>query len=274
VLEVRLERVGFRYAPDQPPALDDVDLVLSGGVTALVGANGAGKSTLTRLLNGLRKPTAGRVLVDAIDTRATTVARLARRVGLVFQHPADQLFRHRLLDEVMVGPRNLGWDRELARRRALAALDRVGLAGQEDRNPYDLGFADRKLATVASVLAMDPGMLVLDEPTLAQDAAGVARLAALVGDLAAAGTAVVLVSHDMGFVADVGDRVVALEDGRIVADEQPSTFFARTDLLRRARLAPPPALAVAGALGLSDPVLCMADLVAAARRRGWDRGPG
>lgn len=261
---IRFEGVSFRYDADRP-ALHDVDVTFEPGATAVVGANGAGKSTLLRLCVGLLKPTAGRVRVDDLDTRDATVATLARRVGLVFQDPADQLFRPRLRDDVAFGPSNLGLDDPDG--RALAALERVGLAAVADVHPYELGLAERKLATIAGVLAMDVGALALDEPTMGQDAGGGRRLAELVGELAAEGRTVVVVSHDMGFVARTCTRVVVLAAGRVRADGTPAEVFARDDVLAAAGLAPPPVTLLGRRLGLPHTVVTLDELVAAVRAR-------
>jgi len=130
-----------------------------------------------RLLNGLLKPVSGTILVNGVDTRTQTVASLARTVGLVFQNPSDQLFKSRVIDEVMFGPFNLGFSRDEAEARAREALAQVGLQGVETRNPYDLGLAERKLVTIASVLAMGTSVIILDEPTIAQDHAASAAWA-------------------------------------------------------------------------------------------------
>src|SRR5690606_19965222 len=177
VIEVR--DVHFHYSPGVP-ALNGISLDIFPGATAIIGQNGAGKSTFVRLLNGLLKPVDGHVLVKGIDTRTRSVAQLARTVGLVFQNPSDQLFKSRVLDEVMFGPANLGVAADEAERRAREALAQVGLAHAHDRNPYDLGLAERKLVTIASVLSMGTEVIILDEPTIGQDADGVRRLGELV----------------------------------------------------------------------------------------------
>jgi len=218
-----------------------------------------------RLLNGLLKPVEGQVLVAGVDTRQMTVAQLARTVGLVFQNPSDQLFKSRVLDEVMFGPLNLGFSAQEARERAEAALAELGLEGLEARNPYDLGLAERKLVTVASVLAMGTPVIILDEPTIAQDQVGVRQLGAIVDRLARAGRTVITITHDMEFVARHFQRVLVFQDGRVLADDTAEAIFAQPELLAAAGLQAPPITRLGQALGLPATVLTVEAFVEAVR---------
>lgn len=244
--------VHFHYAPEEP-VLKGIRLRFGPGSTAIVGENGAGKSTFVRLLNGLLKPERGSVFVRGVDTRRTTVAALARTVGLVFQNPSDQLFKSRVLDEVTFGPRNVGLTPEEATIRAREALAKVGLEGAEDRNPYDLGLAERKLVTIAGVLAMGTDVIVLDEPTIAQDEAGVQRIGRVVDGLRDDGRTVIAITHDMDFVARHFQRVVVFHEGRVLADEQPARLFRRRDVLAAAALEAPQIVRLGRELGLPRP---------------------
>ncbi|MFO7275239.1 MAG: ABC transporter ATP-binding protein [Bacillota bacterium] len=262
--EIRVSDLHFHYIPGVE-VLRGIDLTLSPGATAIIGQNGAGKSTFVRLLNGLLKPTRGEVLVDGVSTRSTTVAALARKVGLVFQNPTDQLFKSRVLDEVMFGPLNLGLGPEEARRRAEAALERVGLIGAAQQNPYDLGLAERKLVTIASVLAMETPVVILDEPTIAQDVTGVRQIGAIVAWLREQGRTVIAITHDMDFVARYFERVLVFHEGRVLADGTAQEIFRQPDLLRQAGLEPPPITELGRALGLPDPPLTVEAFVARVR---------
>ena len=173
---------------------------------ALTGPTGSGKSTLVRHLNGLLRPSAGRVLLDGEDTAGLRVAQLSRRVGVAFQEPDRQLFCRSVRAEVAFGA---------ATPAAVAdALDLTGLGGVGERHPYDLGYSRRKLVAIAAVLAMETPAVVLDEPTTGQDRAGVERLAGLLLELRRRGRTVVLVSHDPAFVRRTCDRAVRLDGGR------------------------------------------------------------
>jgi energy-coupling factor transport system ATP-binding protein len=228
VTSISLEGLVHVYAQGGVRAVDGVDLTIRPGErVALVGQNGSGKSTLVQHLNGLLRPTAGRVLMDGADTSSATVASLARHVGLCFQDPDRQVFARSVRAEVAFGPRNLGMPAGEQRAAVEEALESVGLASESSTNPYDLGYSRRKLLTTASVLAMRTPVVVLDEPTTGQDARGVGRIAAIVSGLAHAGRTVIAISHDMGFVANHFERVVAMRAGRIVLDGPPSVVFAR-----------------------------------------------
>ncbi|HEX9609518.1 MAG TPA: ABC transporter ATP-binding protein [Candidatus Limnocylindria bacterium] len=262
--ELRTEGLVHVYPGSGVRALDGVDLRFDPGErVAVVGQNGSGKSTLVRHLNGLLRPTEGRVLVDGSDARGMRVAELARRVGVVFQDPDRQIFAGSVLDEVRFGPRNLGRSATELREAVKEALDLTGLTGLESRNPYDLGGSRRKLLALASVLAMRTPVLVLDEPTTGQDRAGIARVRSVMEGASAAGRTVIAVTHDMEFVAELFGRVVVMRSGRIILDGSPSQAFdaARRDLLRSTNLEAPLAARVAARVGVE--AVTEADLVSA-----------
>ena len=239
--EIVVENVSFVY-PDGTHALADVDLQIPRGHRiAIVGQNGSGKCTLVRHFNGLLRPTTGRILLDGLDTVGVHVAHLASRVGLAFQNPDRQIFAGRVKAEVAFGPRNIGMAQVEVEQAVYGALEAVGLTGQADTNPYDLGYSRRKLLALASVLAMRTPIVVLDEPTTGQDARGVARVQKIVSDLADTGRTVIGISHDMRFVAESFERVVVMRAGRIILDGTPSEVFAREswDALASTYLEPP-----------------------------------
>ena len=262
--EIIVRDLRFHYTPGVE-VLRGIDLTLTPGSVAIIGQNGAGKSTFVRLLNGLLRPTQGEVWVDDLSTASTTVASMARKVGLVFQNPTDQLFKSRVLDEVMFGPLNLGASQDEARQRAEAALARVGLTGAEARNPYDLGLAERKLVTIASVLAMDTPVVILDEPTIAQDVTGVRQIGDIVTWLQEQGRTVITITHDMDFVARYFQRVLVFQAGQVLADGTAEEIFSRPDLLRQAGLEPPPITVLGQRLGLARPPLTVEGFVARLR---------
>jgi energy-coupling factor transport system ATP-binding protein len=251
---IEVEGLAHRY-PTGVDALRGVSLTVEPGETvAIVGQNGSGKTTLVKHLNGLLRPTDGRVVIDGADIRDTPVHRLAASVGFVFQNPDDQLFDRSVEREVAFGPRTLGRPAEEVARAAASALDAVGLEASRLVNPYDLDLSLRKLVALASVLAMDPAVLVLDEPTTGQDEPGVRRIGGIVDALARAGRTVLAITHDMEFAAGHFGRIVVMRDGLVIADGPPDGIFApgRTDLLAAAGLAPPPAARIGAALGLGS----------------------
>lgn len=251
--EIAVEALVHVYREGAVRALDGVDLRIGAGErVALIGQNGSGKTTLVRHLNGLLRPTEGRVLVDGQDASNMTVAQLASRVGLVFQDPDRQVFAGSVRAEVEFGPRNLGRSGAALREAVAGALEAAGLTGDEATNPYDLGMSRRKLLALASVLAMRTPVLVLDEPTTGQDARGVERVRSVVEEVATGGRTVVAISHDMRFVADTFERVVVMRAGRIILDGSPDEVFAASswDALRSTYLEPPLAAVVGARLGL------------------------
>jgi energy-coupling factor transport system ATP-binding protein len=277
VIEIGLEGVVHDY-PGGVRALDGLDLRIGpGGAVAVVGQNGSGKTTLIRHLNGLLRPTAGRVLVGGVDAAGLRVAQLARRVGLAFQDPDRQIFAGSVRREVEFGPRNVGLRGAELAAAVEAALAAVGLTGEMETNPYDLGAARRRLLAIASVVAMRTPVLVLDEPTSGQDGLGGARVRDLVAAVTAEGRTVIVVSHDLRFVAEAFPRVVVLAEGKVVLDGPPGEVFAEPawPVLRGTGLEPPTAAVLAARLGLG-PVATEAALVGAlaARAPGPAQGGG
>ena len=244
--------VGFVY-PDGTRALDSIDLAVpSGQRVAIVGQNGSGKSTLVRQLNGLLRPTEGAVSILGEPVGSRHVAELARQVGLAFQNPDRQIFAGRTRQEVAFGARNLGRTGAVLDAAVAAALEAVGLTGEEATNPYDLGYSKRKLLSLASILSMGTPILVLDEPTTGQDPHGVARVREIVAAQAEQGRTVVAITHDLAFAAATFERIVVMRAGRIVLDGTPAQVFAEPNwaVLASTYLEPPLAVRAGARLGL------------------------
>jgi len=237
---VEVKDLWFQYPGADSWALRGVNFSLKPGErVAIIGQNGGGKTTLAKNINGLLKPTKGVVLVDGLDTRTTPTHEIVKRVGYVFQNPSHQIFESKVRDEVAYGPRNLGLSEEEVSERVKWALSLVGLEGFEDHNPYDLDYGKMKLLTVASVLAMKPKVLILDEPTTGQDHAGRHVLAKLVRELNDEGFTIVVITHDMRFVAEVAERTVLVAEGQILLDGPTREVLYAVDVLRKAAIKPP-----------------------------------
>ena len=248
------EAVTFEY-PSGIQALDRVDLAIEPGErVAIIGQNGSGKTTLVRHLNGLLRPSAGRVDIGGEDAAGLTVAALSRRVGLVFQDPDRQIFAGSVRSEVEFGPRNLGLGGSRLRAVVDRALEVVGLAAERGTNPYDLGASRRKLLALASVLAMETPVLVLDEPTTGQDLRGVAIVRHVIDEASTNGRTVIAISHDMDFVASTFARIVVMRQGQVVLDGAPASVFgsASWDALRSTYLEPPLAARIGAHLDLGS----------------------
>ena len=253
--QIALEALTHVYERGGVRALDGIDLSIGPDErVALIGQNGSGKSTLVRHLNGLLRPTGGRVLIDGVDAEGRSVAQLAAVVGLLFQDPDRQIFRGTARGEVEFGPRNLGVRGSQLRGVVDDALAAVGLSGQASTNPYDLGASRRKLLALASVLAMRTPVLVLDEPTTGQDLAGIGLVRSVVEAAHREGRTVIAISHDLDFVASTFERVIVMAEGRAILDGPPAVVFAEHSwpALRSTYLEPPLPALVGAHLGLGS----------------------
>lgn len=234
----KVKNLSFSYKKDVP-IFQDLSLSLDGRTTAIIGQNGAGKTTLVRLLKGLLKPLGGEIYFGEEDISKKTVAMLAGKVGYVFQNPDDQIFKHKVLEEVMYGPLNIGMSEDVAKEKALAAMELMGLSGKEEDNPYDLDLHQRKMTAIASVVAMDTDVIILDEPTIAQDYAGRCRIGNMIKELSEKGKLVIAILHDMDFVDEYFERVIVMAHGEILADGSARDVFSKDQVLEKARLQKP-----------------------------------
>jgi cobalt/nickel transport system ATP-binding protein len=231
VLDVR----GLAYAyPDGHQALYGVTLqVQAGERVALLGPNGAGKTTLVLHLNGILTAGVGTVEVSGLPVGKSTLAEIRRRVGIVFQDPDDQLFMPRVREDVAFGPANLGLRGEALEQRIMAALDMVGMSEHADRPPHHLSFGQRRRVAVATVLAMQPEILVLDEPSSNLDPASRREFADILRSL---DVTVLMVTHDLPYALELCERSVVLSDGVIVADGSTVDLLTDTQLMTAHRL--------------------------------------
>ena len=237
---IKVEDVWYQYPESNFWALRGMNLeVYPGDLIAFIGQNGGGKSTLAKNMNGLYKPTKGRVIVEGMDTKKVPTHEIVKRVGYVFQNPSHQIFESRVWDEIAYGPKNLGLSEEEIEERVKWAVSLVGLEGHEEDNPYDLDYGKMKLLTVASVLSMKPKVLLLDEPTTGQDHRGRWILADLCKRLNKEGYTIIVITHDMRFVVEVARRVVLIADGKIVLDGPTREVMTAIDILRKAAIKPP-----------------------------------
>jgi cobalt/nickel transport system ATP-binding protein len=223
----------FSY-PDGRRALDGVDLhVHPGERVALLGPNGAGKTTLVLHLNGILLPEAGTVEIAGLTVAKENFKEVRRRVGVVFQDPDDQVFMPTVGEDVAFGPANLGITGEELEARVAAALDAVGMAENRDRAPHHLSYGERRLVAIATVLSMQPEILVLDEPSANLDPAGRRELADV---LRALDITMLMVTHDLLYAAALCRRAVVMNRGRIVADGPMIEVLSNTSLMAQNRL--------------------------------------
>jgi len=227
-----LTHVYQRGTPLEMTALADVTLTISAGeVVGVIGATGSGKSTLVQHFNGLLRPTRGRVYLDDVDIHGREVdgRRVRQQVGLLFQYPEQQLFEDTVAADVAFGPRNLGLDEAEVQRRVGRALDQVGLPAARfgGRSPFALSGGEMRRAAIAGVLAMDPRMLILDEPTAGLDPQGRREILDHVERLhRERGLTIVLITHSMDAVARLCQRLIVMDRGRVAEDGPVRTVFA------------------------------------------------
>lgn len=246
-MSIELKNVSYLYSPGtayEMRALEDINLVIpEHQFIGLIGHTGSGKSTLIQLFNGLLKPTGGQVFYNGEDIWGGDVSRkdLRSQVGLVFQYPEYQLFEVDVFKDVCFGPRNQGLDQEEAKRRARAALEHVGVPEELfGRSPFELSGGQKKRVAIAGVLAMDPRILILDEPTAGLDPRGRDEILRQIRALhETRGITIVLVSHSMEDIARYVQRIVVLDRGHIAFDDDPRRVFSHYRELEQMGLAAP-----------------------------------
>lgn len=253
-MNIHILELHFTY-PSGVQALRGVSLSIAPGEqVAIVGQNGSGKTTLVKHLNGLLQPTSGNILIDDWNTRQHSVAKLASRVGYVFQNPDEQLFSKNVGTEVAFGPRNLGYDGSRIEALVNDALEMTELSDKTETNPYDLSTTWRKMVALASVIAMDTPIVIFDEPTTGQDAANVARIANVIRILRERGKTVITITHDIDFCAENFERVIALSQGQVLLDGDANEVLAQDEVLATTYVDPPQLTRLGKRLGLKETV--------------------
>ena len=223
-----------------------------GEYLALVGGNGSGKTTLAKNLNGLLRPTGGSVVVAGRPTNEQKVASLARIVGYAFQNPDHQLFCSSVEEEVRFGPVNLGYPEQDVRDKVEKAIEAMSLEQLRELPPLSLRLGERRRVSIASVIAMDPDVLILDEPTTGLDAEESAELMRRLKRLNDDGKTIILITHDMKLVAEHAKRVVVISEGRVLLDSDPRGAFSDLEILRQSNLVPPAVTQLAHRLSAFD----------------------
>jgi len=234
-----VEDLHFSY-PNNVEALKGISLTIKDGeFIAIMGQNGAGKTTFIKHFNGLLKPASGTVRVDGEETVKTSVAALARNVGFVFQNPDNQLFSETVEEEIGFALKNFGYDKETIEKRITWALNLLSLEQYRKTSPFLLSGGERKRVALASVLAWDPQTLILDEPTIGQDHDQKEKLRQFIMQLQTQKKTVVIVTHDVEFVAECNPRVLLMREGKIVADGIAKNILTNPQLLSESSIVLP-----------------------------------
>lgn len=258
-MAIELKNVSYVY-PNGFKAVDGVSLTIHDGErVAIVGQNGAGKTTTVKLMNGINKPTEGDVIVDGINTKTKTTAQIARYVGYVFQNPDDQIFNQTVREEIQYMLKRSKMDPGEIKSRTSYALDLTCLRSYQNENPYDLPLALRKFLTIAAVIATKPRYIIFDEPTAGQDNRGNAILRNIIEELNRQGGAVVTISHDMDFVAQNFDRVVAMAHKNVICDGNVRDIFWNSGVIEESRIKKPEISEIAELSGHCDSKILFCD---------------
>ncbi len=258
--QFHLQNITYTYNGTRN-AVDDVTLTIGRGeFVAILGQNGSGKTTLAKLLNGLLRPTTGKVLLNDIGTATKSIAELAQSVGYVFQNPDHMIFSSTVREELAMGPRNLGLNESEVAVRVEVALAQFDLAAYAERQPATLSFGLRRKVSVAAVVAMQTPILILDEPTSGLDQRSSDELMSILQQRNEAGHLIILITHDMRLVAEHVPRCIVMHDGQLLTQGATREVMSQTAQLNQTRLEPPQITQLAAQLGVVNPVLSVAEL--------------
>ena len=259
---IETKNLTYTYGAGTPfskTAIEDVNIAIKKGeFIGLIGHTGSGKSTLIQQLNGLLRPTSGTVLLNGKDIweKKKEIRKVRFQVGMVFQYPEYQLFEDTVIKDIGFGPRNMGLSQDEVNQRVMQAVDFVGLDhALLEKSPFDLSGGEKRRAAIAGVIAMDPDVLVLDEPTAGQDLTGIKVLTRVLGELEKKEIGVVTITHDMEFAANNFERVVAMANKKIIKDGNVRDIFRDDDILRQSKIKRPQIGQIADSIGLGKDIL-------------------
>jgi len=260
-MSIRCEQVSFAY-DNGFLAVEDVSFTIAKGEkVAIIGQNGAGKTTTVKLLNGLLRPKSGKIFVNDEDIRKQTTATVSRKVGYVFQNPGDQIFNQTVYDEIAYTLRYFKKSPEFVEERVMYAAKMCQIEEYLKMNPYDLPFSLRKFVTIASVIAIDVDIIILDEPTAGQDLDGLKRQKYIIEELHKQNKTIITITHDMEFVIDNFERIIVMANKRVVGDARKEEIFWNFDVLHQAALKQPVVAQLAHRLKIDGQVVSIEDFV-------------
>ncbi|MCX2456021.1 energy-coupling factor ABC transporter ATP-binding protein [Lacticaseibacillus nasuensis] len=251
---IEVQGLSFDY-PNGYRALNRINMTVDKGESvAIIGQNGAGKTTFVKMLNGLLKPSEGQVIVDGWNTTEHSTAELSHKVGYVFQNPDDQIFHSNVYDEIAFAPRTQKLEEDAVDQIVQQVATVCGLDRALDDNPYDLPYSVRKFVAIASVMALNPSMIILDEPTAGQDKRGMQIIENIINHLIDGGKSVITITHDMEFTVRNFKRVIVMAQTKKIAEGTPGEIFWNFDVLTQAKLMQPYVSRVARETGVNGQV--------------------
>ncbi len=261
---IEIQNVSFNY-PDGPTVLNDVSLTIRRGeFITMMGQNGTGKTTLAKHLNGLLKPISGNILIEGLNTKEESLGRLATKVGYVFQNPDHQIFSKNVAEELAFGPKNLGWSEENINTAVERALKDIGLEDRAEAEPFFMGLAERKLIAIASILIMEPDVLVLDEPATGADYGVALKIMRYISNLHKHGLTVVIITHDVSLATNYASRLLVMHGGQVALDGTPEDVLCEAEKLRQSKIALPQVAELANRLediNLPQDIIRVQDMV-------------
>lgn len=270
--QIDIKNVFFSY-PQGVEALSDVSLQIEKGESiAVIGRNGAGKTTLVKLINGLLKPKKGSISIDGEDTAKMTAAMLSHSVSYAFQNPDDQIFKQTVFGEIAFGPKRAGMTGKTLEACVQDAAERCMLRNLLNNNPYDLSLAERKFVTIASVLARNTEIVILDEPTAGQDKRGIDCLSEIIGSLNSLEKTVITITHDMEFVSENFKRLIVMSEGKKLADQETGKVFWNKDVMEKAGLKQPYICSLSQKLGIEKEITTISDFISFIEFQRNERG--
>ena len=269
--KIELRNVNFTYQPTTPlayQALRNINLkIADGAFTVLVGQTGSGKSTLVNLIDALTLPTSGQVIVNGRLINNQTSKReqelFRQKIGFVFQFPERQLFAQTVREDLTFGPQNLGWSQEKINKSIRKALETVQLSPAIlEQSPFSLSGGQKRRVAIAGVLAMNPEVLILDEPAVGLDSLAVHRLLNIIKELNQRGVTIIMITHYLEMVTSLVTQIIALHDGQITFDGNPQEFFGSQQLLNKSNLLAPKSIQISREIGLRGLPLSLDELSA------------
>ncbi|MDM8243302.1 ATP-binding cassette domain-containing protein [Limosilactobacillus vaginalis] len=269
--KIELRNVNFTYQPTTPlayQALRNINLkIADGAFTVLVGQTGSGKSTLVNLIDALTLPTSGQVVVNGRLINNQTSKReqelFRQKIGFVFQFPERQLFAQTVREDLAFGPQNLGWSQEKINKSIRKALETVQLSPAIlEQSPFSLSGGQKRRVAIAGVLAMNPEVLILDEPAVGLDSLAVHRLLNIIKELNQRGVTIIMITHYLEMVTSLVTQIIALHDGQITFDGNPQEFFGSQQLLNKSNLLAPKSIQISREIGLRGLPLSLDELSA------------